>query len=47
MLSSRQVANNGFVIQTTVLSYFKKEKLHPYKFQYVQELTENDLDHRL
>jgi hypothetical protein len=35
------------ISHTTVLKCFKKEKLYPYKLQYVQELTEDDPDRRL
>ncbi|KAJ8946018.1 hypothetical protein NQ318_023265 [Aromia moschata] len=41
------VASENEVSQTTVLCILRKENYHPYKFQLVQELNEDDPDRRL
>ncbi|KAJ8951472.1 hypothetical protein NQ318_000166 [Aromia moschata] len=40
-------ASENEVSQTTVLRILRKENYHPYKFQLVQELNEDDPDRRL
>lgn len=45
--STRQIARENNVSQTTVLRCLHKEKLHPYKLTFVQELTEDDPDRRM
>lgn len=45
--SSRQIARGNNVSHTTVLKCLHKEKLHPYKMMFVQELTEDDPDRRV
>ena len=45
--SLRQVGRENDISHTTVLACFKNAKLHPYKLQYNQELTEDDPDRRL
>ncbi|KAJ8938356.1 hypothetical protein NQ318_000148, partial [Aromia moschata] len=45
--TSTLVASENEVSQTTVLRILRKENYHPYKFQFVQELNEDDLDRRL
>ncbi|KAJ8955020.1 hypothetical protein NQ318_000452 [Aromia moschata] len=41
------VASENEVSETTVLRILRKENYHPYKFQLVQELNEDDPDRRL
>ncbi|KAJ8952244.1 hypothetical protein NQ318_007403 [Aromia moschata] len=45
--TSTLVASENKVSQTTVLRILRKENYHPYKFQLVQELDEDDPDRRL
>ncbi|KAJ8940466.1 hypothetical protein NQ318_000570 [Aromia moschata] len=45
--TSTLVASENEVSQTTVLRILRKENYHPYKFQLVQELNEDDPDRRL
>ncbi|KAJ8951166.1 hypothetical protein NQ318_021610 [Aromia moschata] len=45
--TSTLVASENEVSQTTVLRILRKENYHPYKFQLVQELKEDDPDRRL
>ncbi|KAJ8936926.1 hypothetical protein NQ318_010803 [Aromia moschata] len=45
--TSTLVASKNEVSQTTVLRILRKENYHPYKFQLVQELNEDDPDQRL
>lgn len=45
--STRQIARENNVSHTTVLRCLHKEKLHPYKLTFVQELTEDDPDRRM
>ncbi|KAJ8956331.1 hypothetical protein NQ318_015069 [Aromia moschata] len=45
--TSTLVASENEVSQTTVLFILRKENYHPYKFQLVQELNEDDPDRRL
>ncbi|KAJ8960579.1 hypothetical protein NQ318_013868 [Aromia moschata] len=44
--TSTLVASENEVSQTTVLCILRKENYHPYKFQLVQELNEDDPDRR-
>lgn len=46
-ISSRAVAADNSVCQSTVLKYLKRNKWHPYKVQLVQELLDDDFDRRL
>lgn len=46
-ISSRQVATENDISQTSVLNVLKANKYHPYKITMVQELTEDDPDRRL
>lgn len=46
-LSTRQLALNHNVSQTSVVRLLKKEKYHPYKVQLIHELNEDDPDRRL
>ncbi|KAJ8957005.1 hypothetical protein NQ318_012172 [Aromia moschata] len=45
--TSTLVASENEVSQMTVLRILRKEKYHPYKFQLVQELNEDDPDRQL
>ncbi|KAJ8939832.1 hypothetical protein NQ318_013051 [Aromia moschata] len=45
--TSTLVASENEVSQTTVLRILRKENYHPYTFQLVQELNEDDPDRRL
>ncbi|KAJ8939198.1 hypothetical protein NQ318_019439 [Aromia moschata] len=45
--TSTLVASENEVSQTTVLRILRKENYHPYKFQLVQEIIEDDPDRRL
>ncbi|KAJ8938152.1 hypothetical protein NQ318_007012 [Aromia moschata] len=45
--TSTLVASENEVSQTTVIHILRKENHHPYKFQLVQELNEDDPDRRL
>ncbi|KAJ8935533.1 hypothetical protein NQ318_001764 [Aromia moschata] len=45
--TSTLVASENEVSQTIVLRILRKENYHPYKFQLVQELNEDDPDRRL
>ncbi|KAJ8950186.1 hypothetical protein NQ318_003175, partial [Aromia moschata] len=45
--TSTLVASENEVSQTTVLRILRKENYHPYKFQLVQELNEDDPDRQL
>ncbi|KAJ8942746.1 hypothetical protein NQ318_007913 [Aromia moschata] len=45
--TSTLVASENEVSQTTVLRILRKENYHPYKFQLVQELSEDDTHRRL
>ncbi|MBZ5796866.1 hypothetical protein K8353_43150, partial [Burkholderia contaminans] len=40
--TSTLVASENEVSQSTVLRILRKENCHPYKFQFVQELNEDD-----
>lgn len=44
---ARQLARENEMSHTTVLKILKSAKLHPYKMQAVQELTEDDPDRRV
>lgn len=46
-ISTRQLALNHNIDQSSVVNILKKGKYHPYKVQLVQELNEDDPDRRL
>ncbi|KAJ8940413.1 hypothetical protein NQ318_009342 [Aromia moschata] len=46
-LPTRQVAANNGIVQSSVLKYLKLYKWHPYKVVLVQELNEDEPDHRV
>ncbi|KAL1516206.1 hypothetical protein ABEB36_000125 [Hypothenemus hampei] len=46
-LSSRQIAMQQEISQSSVLKSLKQNKWHPYKVHLVQELNEDDFDRRI